>query len=46
LRWMGGSQLKAQAFIEEGGKMRWERKGVEWQGIRKPNVIVVVEGGE
>lgn len=39
----GGSQLRAQALIP--GWTRWERQGVEWQGVRKPTVMVVGAGG-
>lgn len=39
-RWRGGSQVRAQAFRERW--MRWERQGVEWQGVRKAMVVDVV----
>lgn len=38
--WSGGSHVRAQARISAW--TRCERQGVEWQGIRKPTVIVVV----
>ena len=41
-RCSGGEQDRAQAFRE--GWMRWERQGVEWQGVRKAIVVVVVWG--
>lgn len=34
----GGSQVSAQALIP--GWTRWERQGAEWQGVRKPTVMM------